>query len=201
MQVALEWSHLAASCLVAGLTAVLLYTTHRTLWFVRWNEKTGARHDRAIDRASIGVPDLSLEDLNTGDLVRLRDVEGQTTIFLFVVAHLSSSESYKHLHSAIHALLTKVATPIHVVCVGTGTECRALAFEHSIGGLPPSAVRVLVDHGERAFRAFGVTDTPEAITVDESLTITKYGLLMGEAEYITQTGRQPSARLPDAGRA
>ncbi|HKN70852.1 MAG TPA: hypothetical protein VJX30_07480 [Terriglobales bacterium] len=152
---------------------VLRETLRRTLWFTRRYSVSTQKIELVGLPHGAAAPDFSARLLGTGKMLRKAELEGHSTILLFVSPTNTSLPDHK-LAVALHVWWHRVDGHIYLICIGSEQACcqhgRDLQI-HGSGDLTP----MIVDEDGQIARSFKIDDTPVAVELDEDLRILRYG--------------------------
>lgn len=163
-------------CLVILEAVLLRDLLRRTVWFKRFQSDFSSKKAQKRTRLHTGTtaPHFTASLLGSGDSLSTQNLNGHPSILLFVSPE-ESSPLYENLRFAIHALWHKTKGNLYLVCNGTAEACRHLVSEHSVEGFTDNQVPVLLDEGGRIAQSFLISDTPQAVELDENLRVGRYG--------------------------
>jgi peroxiredoxin len=115
------------------------------------------------------APEFSAPGLD-GEILRVSDFEGYSTILLFLSPQDTASVCRGDLSAVIHALWHRVQGHIYLVCSGEEESCR-----QSARGKCMVPIRIALDIGGEIARSFKITSTPRAVEFDSQGRVVRYG--------------------------
>ena len=175
----------ALSCvllwMLVVLEAMLLQEVlRRTVRFKRLytgSPRRSRREQLSTGALSTGTlaPEFTAPVLGTDRTVSTSDLKGHSTILLFVSPGETSSPFYEKLSVGTHALWHKAGGHLYFVCSGGEQACRQIMRDHHVEGFGRGHVPVVLDEGRRIAQSFLITDTPQAVMLDEEGRVSRYG--------------------------
>lgn len=138
----------------------------------RWNQ---------LPRGTL-APEFVAPILQTGGEVTTADLRGRPTTLMFISTADAASPLYKELLTSIHGLWHRAEGNLYIVCSGATEQCRQMIPELRFGSDHETSVPVIIDSDGGIARAFLVSRTPTAVTLDEQARIERYGFQLTAIE-------------------
>jgi hypothetical protein len=169
-------SYLAACGVALFESFVLKRILRETLWFCRFYDDLSHGIEWKILPSGALAPEFSAPLLGTSQILSKSSLRELPSILLFISPHeASSSKTYANLGSVIHALWHRVKGRVYLVCAGRKEQCISFAHDRKLMGFAHNRVKVAWDENGEIARAFKITNTPQAVELDQDARVYRYG--------------------------
>ncbi len=121
------------------------------------------------------APEFIAKVFGSKQTIGTSDLNGHSTILLFISPHDKASPLYDELALGTHALWHKAHGRLYLVCSGSEQSCRRLMRDHPVEGFDRGHVPLILDEDRSMAESFLVKTTPLAVMLDEEARVSRYG--------------------------